>query len=326
VLATPTPPAGYRARPARLEDADALSDLFIAVDASEGLEEVLGPEGTRRQLAHRGLDRRRDTLVVLDAGGVIRGFVWIWAKRAGDAARAIIWIEAHPEHIGLEPFLLAWAEAAARPSLGTAGSPGRRYVRQHVEEHRERRRRVAEEAGYRHERTFVEMWRPLTEGLPAPASLPPGIESVPWSGDLAEGARLATNEAFASHWDSMPATPEDWQARVCDDPNFRPDLSRLALSNGRVVALTTASVDREHNARYEVAEVWVERVGTVPAYQRRGLATSLVGEVLRSAAAAGLTRAGLGVDQDNATRATAIYEHLGFAATRRTLAYVKDLD
>jgi len=323
---TPTPPAGYRARPARLDDAADLSALFTAVDTAEGLEEVLGPQGTRRQLAHPGLDRRRDTLVVLDAGGVIRGFVWIWVKRDGDSARAIIWIEAHPEHTGLEPFLLAWAEATARPHLGPAGGPGRRYIRQHVEEHRERRRRVAEEAGYRHQRTFIEMWRPLTGDLPTPTPLPPGIASVPWSPDLAEGARLATNEAFASHWDSMPTTPEDWQARVCDDPNFRPDLSRLATDGGRVVALVTASVDREHNARHGVAEVWVERVGTVPAYQRRGLATSLVGEVLRAAAAAGLTRAGLGVDQDNTTQATAVYERLGFAATRRTLAYVRDLE
>jgi mycothiol synthase len=323
---TPTPPAGYRCRPARLEDASALSALFTAVDAAEGLDEVLGPEGTRRELSHPGIDPRRDTLVVLDAGGVFRGFAWAWVKRAGETARAIIWVEAHPEHTGLEPFLLAWAEAAARPLLGPTGGPGRRYVRQHVEEHRERRRRVAEAAGYRHLRTFMEMWRPLTGDLPAAAPLPPGIESVPWSPELAEGARLAANEAFTSHWDSMPTTPEDWQARVCDDPNFRPDLSRLALGDGRVVALATTSVDREHNARRGVAEIWVERVGTVPACQRRGLATALVGEVLLAAAAAGLTRAGLGVDQDNTTRATAVYERLGFAATRRTLAYVKDLE
>lgn len=185
---------------------------------------------------------------------------------------------------------------------------------------------MAEEAGYRHLRTFVEMWRPLTGDLPAAVPLPPGIEVVAWSPHRREAARLAANEAFASHWDALPISPADWQARVSDDPSFRPDLSRLALAGDRVVALATAAVDREHNARRGVAEAWVERVGTVPAWQRRGLATALIGRVLAAAAKDGLTRAGLGVDQDNATRATAVYERLGFVATRCTLAYVKDLE
>jgi mycothiol synthase len=50
-----------------------------------------------------------------------------------------------------------------------------------------------------------------------------------------------------------------------------------------------------------------------------------VGEVLRAGVAAGFTRAALGVDQENPSNATALYERLGFVAIRRTLAYVKDL-
>jgi mycothiol synthase len=322
----PSLPAGYDWRPARLDDAARLSALFRAVDEVEGLEEVLGPEGVQRELTLRGVNPARDTLAALTKDGDIRGFAWVWAKRAQQAARAIVWVEAHPEHLHLEPTLLAWAEAAARPLLGPAGSPGRRYLRLHIEEHRTRRRRVVEGAGYRHLRTFVEMWRTLTGRLPEPASLPAGIEAVAWCPDLVEGTRHAANESFASHWDSMPVGPQDWQARVCDDPNFRPDLSRLALSGGRVVALCLASVDREHNAREGVAEMWLERIGTVPSQQRRGLATALTGRVLHAAAEAGFTRAGLGVDEDNTTRATAVYERLGFSATRRTLAYVKDLE
>jgi ribosomal protein S18 acetylase RimI-like enzyme len=66
-------------------------------------------------------------------------------------------------------------------------------------------------------------------------------------------------------------------------------------------------------------------VGTIPARRRRGLATALMGEVLQAGAGAGFTRAGLTVDQASTTQATALYERLGFVASRRTLAYVKDL-
>ncbi len=69
----------------------------------------------------------------------------------------------------------------------------------------------------------------------------------------------------------------------------------------------------------------MERVGTIPSHQRRGLAAAVVASVLRAGAAAGFTRAGLGVDQESTSNATALYERLGFAATRRTLAYAKDL-
>ncbi len=322
---TPAPPPGYRWRPASLGDAAALSGLLHAVDSVEGLEEVLGPAGIRRELAFPGLNLSRDTLIGLTPDGAARAFVWVWTLATDRAARAIVWIEAHPDHVPLEPYLLTWAEDRARPFLEAAGPAVRRYLRQHVEEHRLRRRRVLEQAGYRHARTFVEMWRSLGEGLPPAPFSPPGIEIVPWAPSLAEGARLASNEAFTLHWDSLPLGPEDWEQRVCADPQFRSDLSRLALHRDTVVGLGLASVDAEHNEREGVAEMWVERVGTVPSHQRRGVAAALLGEVLRAGAAASLARAGLAVDHDSATRATALYERLGFVAARRTLAYVKDL-
>jgi len=323
VPTTPLPP-DYHRRPAHLEDAASLADLLTAVDAAEGLEEVLGPEGARRELSYPGLDLERDTLVAVTPDGNIRGFAFLWLHPTGHPTRAILWMEAHPGHLPLEPFLMDWAEARARQGLEQA-LPAARRLRQHVEEHRARRRRAIEEAGYLHARTFVEMWRRIDQDLPAEPSPSPGVEIVPWAPSLVEGARLAANESFALHWDSLPLEPEEWQQRVCADPFFRPDLSRLAVSGGKVVALCLASVDAEQNARRGVAEVWVERVGTILSHQRHGLASALVGEVLRAAADAGFTRAGLGVDQESTSNATALYERLGFAATRRTLAYAKDL-
>ena len=317
-----TPPPGYRWRPGRPDDAAVLVELFTAVDAAEGLEEVPGPEGARYLLTYPGLDPARDTLIAFTPDGSARAIAWVQFQPPNDPVRARVRMEAHPDHLPLEPFLLAWAEACARPSL--AAAPGGGSLRQHVEEHRLRRRRVLEQAGYHHARTFAEMQRPLDETPPA-SSLPGGLQIVPWSDRFEEPARLAANEAFAAHWGALAVPPEMWHQRVQASPHFRPALSRLAVKGEEVVSLCLAVVDPEENARRGVAEVWLERIGTIPSYQRQGLATALVNEVLRAGAAAGFTRAALGVDLENATRATVLYERLGFTATRRALAYVKEL-
>jgi ribosomal protein S18 acetylase RimI-like enzyme len=116
-----------------------------------------------------------------------------------------------------------------------------------------------------------------------------------------------------------------WHQRVTAGPDFRPALSRLAVKGDAVMSLCLVAVDPEENARRGVAEMWLERIGTIPSYQRQGLATALVNEVLRAGAADGFTRAALGVDLENPTRATVLYERLGFSATRQALAYVKEL-
>ena len=323
--AAPSPPPGYHWRAARPQDAAALVDLLTAIDAVEGLEEVLGPGGARYVLNYPGLDPARDTLLAFTPDGAACALVWLLPQPPIDPVRARVWIEAHPDHVHLEPFLLAWAEAVARPRLAASSAPAGSNLRQHVEEHRLRRRRVLEASGYRHARTFLLMRRPVGESSPPVPRLPAGLEVVPWSDRFEEAARLAANEAFALHWGALAAPPEMWHQRVSNSPDFRPDLSRLAVKGGEVVSLCLTSVDAEQNAREGVAEMWLERIGTIPSYQRHGLASALVGEVLRAGAAAGFTRAALGVDDENPTRASALYERLGFTATRRTLAYVKEL-
>jgi len=306
-------------------DAAALAGLSSAVDAVEDLKDPLGPEGARYYLTFPGLDLARDTLLGIDPEGAAVAFAWVWFQEAAGSARAVAWFEAHPERRDLEDLLQHWVDGRAADLLAGRASPGPARVRMHMEEHRTRRCRALEAAGYRHLRTFAEMHRSLTGDLPAPPPLPPGVVVLPWAPEWDEPTRHAANDAFSLHWDSLPLDAEQWKERVTGDSIFRPDLSFVAVHGSEVVSLCLAAVDPEHNERAGLEEVWVERLATRPGWQRRGLATALLADCLQAAASAGMTRAGLTADEASATQAAALYERLGFAATRRTRAYVKHL-
>ena len=68
--------------------------------------------------------------------------------------------------------------------------------------------------------------------------------------------------------------------------------------------------------------MWISRVGTTPAWQRRGLASALLATSIRSGAEAGLLRTALDVDEESRFDATAVYAALGYAVTSRSITYV----
>ena len=112
------------------------------------------------------------------------------------------------------------------------------------DEARDRRRRppdgapapLAERMGFEPVRHFLEVARPTASRV-ADVAAPAGLELVPWSPELDEGARLAHVEAFEDHWGSEPRTVEEWTQWYTGHRGFRPDLSVLAVepASGEVV-------------------------------------------------------------------------------------------
>ena len=167
-------------------------------------------------------------------------------------------------------------------------------------------------------RVFVEMERSLADDLPEPRPLPDGVEMVPWTPDHDEAARLVSNAAFAGHWGSLPMDSETWHSMVVDDDVNRRDLSFLAVADGAAVAMCLIEVDLEEDP----SALWVSRVGTVPTWQRRGLASALLAGSIRAGAADGLLTAGLSVDEESSFDATALYTGLGFTVKSRSITYL----
>ena len=84
--------------------------------------------------------------------------------------------------------------------------------------------------------------------------------------------------------------------------------------------------DDADNADRETNDVYIHRVGTIRSHRRQGLATHLIIRSMEAAVAAGgLDRAALQVDEMSHTRATLVYERLGFETYARSLTFVKAL-
>jgi ribosomal protein S18 acetylase RimI-like enzyme len=307
-----TPGAAWR--PITAEDIPGVVELAAAVDAVEDLEFAGGPGFWEWWLGQH--DPETDTLLGIDPDERFVAIAGAYSNDTAAGARSILWMDAHPDRLDLEPPLLAWTVGRGREQVA-ASDHDEKTVRMSVEEHRARRRDLLEASGFAIARTFVEMVRSLTDDLPEETPLPPGVDVVPWSSDQDEPARLVSNAAFAGHWGSLPMDEETWTSMVMDDEVNRRDLSFVAYEDDEPIAICLTEVDPED----EPSKLYVQRVGTVPEHRRRGLATALLSRVLRAAAAAGLTSTALTVDEESRFDATALYARLGYRVTTRTISY-----
>lgn len=320
----PAPIDGITWRRPTVADAVGLAAYTRLVHEAERLSFLPGEDFFSWLLVQPGIDLDTDVVVAIGDGHIV-GDGGTWLHQGPSGARCIVWAEAVPEFAHLKPVLMAWVVEHATQRLEGTDPALPRVIRTSVEEHRTAQRGMIEAAGLTDARIFAEMSRPLTD-LPEAPPLPDGIVVVPWSDDLAESVRIASNESFADHWGSLPMNREEFAAMLSDSPTFRPDLSFLAVAGNEVVALCLCEVDEEDNEDRDTNDVFVHRVGTMRAHRGLGLASHLIVRSLEAAAITGtLDRASLEVDEMSHTNATAVYERLGFETYARSVTLYREM-
>ncbi|HET6988535.1 MAG TPA: GNAT family N-acetyltransferase, partial [Kribbella sp.] len=147
--------------------------------------------------------------------------------------------------------------------------------------------------------------------VPVP-SLPDGNAMIGFDPRYDELLRLTYNEIFTGQWGFLPKNAEHWTKWFTSHHAFRPALSRMVVDGDRIAAFALGyefTVDTEQTG---VRELWIGQVGALQEYRGRGLARAAVSAVLRAGQVAGFERSSLGVDADNPTGASRLYESLGF--------------
>lgn len=299
-------PDGYTLRAARPDDATAVAALMNVVEAPFG--------GDADTSADDVLDDWRAATQEHE--------VWL-AERAGRLAASLeVWVRTeeranvdfyvHPE---------AWDDVA-RPLLELGENRAREWgpAQLHcgILERDLRARSLLEAVGFEPVRRFFRMKIEL-DGEPELPVWPAGLRVEPF--DLERDGRAvhaATQEAFASEWGFTPDPYERWRDRKVGSSGYDPELWVVVHDADEVAAATTCD-------RKAFGMGWIASVAVRPAWRRRGLGLAMLHEAFRRFYASGERVVGLGVDANNTTGATRLYERAGMSVAWAATVYEKQL-
>jgi mycothiol synthase len=309
-------------RPVTLEQVDELCALANRTEQFEGIPRVLTVDELREDLEAPHVDVSADTRAAY-VDGELAGWAWIWNPPSEvRLERAYLLGEVDPAHRGqgVGRALLAWSLGRAEERLRARDHDLPRYVRVDAYDFLDANHRLYARMGFEPIRWFEELVRPL-EDLPA-VVVPEGLELRPWPDDREEELRIVHNEAFADHWGSAPIGPPEWHAATTGH-GARTDLSFVAVDEDtdRVVAICLNHAYPEDDELTGRREAWIDSLGTVRDWRRRGAASALIASSLAAFAAERFTHALLGVDSDNPTGAAHLYRALGFERQRRSVTH-----
>ena len=130
----------------------------------------------------------------------------------------------------------------------------------------------------------------------------------------------AGNEAFADTWEPIEPPFEEWAHWMVDTPSFDPDLWFLAEDGVEVAGFAICKV---HPGDAQLG--WIQVLGVRKPWRGRGVGRALLVTAFRAFRARGLQRAGLGVDAQNPTGATRLYESVGMRVADRFEVYELDV-
>lgn len=283
---------------------------------------------SRNELEHWMVDPNveldRDTRLALGDDGAVVSCVWVFAgSRAETKHRAIVMTATRAAYAECERPAIRWGEQVARERFADRADGLERVVRGFAEAHEASRIAAYEDEGYVIVRYFVDMTRSLLDPIPT-IEVPAEVTLRPWDDIWIQSTHLAHREAFADHWGSVPPSLDEFTHWV-EAPNFRPDLSYLAVVDDAVVAYSLNGVYPEDFDHRGKREGWIDTLGTRRAWRKRGLASALIAESMRAFAADGLDHASLGVDAASPTGAFGLYESLGFIEDNRSVSLMKTL-
>jgi len=307
--------APSRIRPATRGDAPEIVDLLNACDVAEAGEPDSTLEDLENDWSMEGFDPGRDAWVAEGPAGLV-GYAYAGDQFRTGELEADLWV--HPEHHepALRGRLLGLAEQrAARlavergygdPRLDVYCIAGNRGKRDLLRKH-----------GYELRRTIDRMTVDLSGGAAA-AEVPAGLELRPFRLEADERTMHdVMTEAFEDHFRHSSEPLEAWKTRLLGHASFDPGLWWLAWDGDQPAGGLIA---------YDHGDLgWIQGLGVLRPWRRRGLGAALLVHALAAFSARGQLRVDLGVDAEGETRPLRLYERAGMQARSAYELYAKRL-
>jgi mycothiol synthase len=316
-------PTGYSLRAASLEDASRITELVNEVSVEEIGIPWTSVEETRDDLTAPGRGADDDVLLVAD-DGALAGYLWLWADAEPFTevaqfayVRPALWGR------GLNAWLLRLGEERALDKIHRPVPVPPIFLRVSRWATNEAAGRLFTSLGYRYARTFHEMRRELDAPVPAP-QVPDRTAIRAFDPERDARAVYATlRDAFAGHWGGTFEPFDQWVHQHIEgvSSGFDSALWYVALDHNEVVGVVCcrASSPRSPDAAH------VSTLGVRPEWQGRGIGRALLLTAFRELQHRGIAAVDLGVDSQNQTGATRLYEGVGMQTVRRAEWWEKEL-
>jgi mycothiol synthase len=308
-------PPGYASRPASRDDLDAIVRLVDAVDLHDaGLTDPVRDELLWEWNEPR-FEVARDARVVLDGGTTLVAYADVHVHDPSVQVRS--WTQVHPEHrdAGLTAAVLEWVETHARSRLpADVRTTPLRHGGQATDHHTAG---LLRGRGFTHVRTFRQMARPIASEEAEPRNVEGIAFRVSEPGRDDRAIFDVDDGAFRDHFGYEPSPFEEWREHWFSDENYDPTLVFLAFDGDRAVGLNLTLIEEDIG--------WVGVLGVLAPWRRRGIARALLERSFAELARRGIGEVRLGVDADNADRATHLYESSGMSLRREWHIYEKPI-
>ena len=337
----PDLPGPWTARVPTYGDVEALVRLRH-LDELQGTGEAhVDPAGIESEVAGQASWTRRQ-LVAVGADDVPRAWITVHDRAAG---RALIWGYFDRDVTEVDEIaaaFYAWAEEAAVRQARLRGVRETRLDESPFATD-DRQAGWLRDAGYAKRRTWLHMERPVTAD---DADLTPREGVLVRTVDKHENGQPVASDlqivhemletSFEDHFNNYRESFPEFVQRMREEPGHRWDQWWLAYVSddgtdggtdgggqlvpaGTVVCSVLPGKDGGPEGSY------VEYIGVNRHARGRGVAKSLLGEVMADAARRGRNRIGLEVDADSPTSADQLYRSLGWETDYVTDSWFKDL-
>jgi mycothiol synthase len=311
-------------RPARPDDAVALHRLVRRIEVGDGLPLVTPLEELEEWATDPHLSLAADTRVAEEADEIV-GYGRLWFRGGdGDIARVFLLggVDPAARGRGLGRAIFGWQLARAREILSLEPPHRRRHLRTQAYDFERGAIALYERHGLRPIRTVEELLRPLDE-LPPPVAIA-GVEIRPWDPARNAAALAVYNDGFGGTASTTALDDAAWAHHLAS-AGMRLDLSRMAWAGERLVGIALNECFPDDETVTGRRDGWIRHLATLRDHRGRGVGAALLRDSFVAFRAAGLTHAILGVDSDNPTGASRLYERVGFRPLQRSVQHQLEL-
>jgi len=314
----PELPAGFTLRPVRVEDAAQLIAPIWRIDERYGNGPDLPLQDFISDFQRPGFDPTLDARAIFTPEDLCVGYVDVSAE--APYIRNFVFAATDPgyENLGLGTWMLRWGIQRLCERLPEAPPDTRFAINAYPYTSNTPAIELLTNEGFVYERTYYEMGIDF-DGPPEVAPLPNGIALRTFDPDK-DVERLfdAYIATFRDHYGYIER-PRDaayarWHHMIMEHSTFDPSLVTLAEENGEIVGYSVTWPEEDAPD----ADGYVQHLGTVREWRRRGLARALLTRDFATYYARGAKSVILGVDASNPTGALDLYEKAGMHVNTST--------